>query len=135
MKRWLATAAMVLGLLGVLVAPAHADPTNAPGALTFTAVCDNGASYTVIGVPGGGQGTPGMVIEGNQVLVPFVLDVKVTDLDSGQVVFEFHVSREPAERTATTTCDLVSNFTQDGVDFRLTGTAVVLSQPLLVSAD
>jgi hypothetical protein len=32
MKRWLSTAAMVIGLLGVMMAPAHADPTNAPNA-------------------------------------------------------------------------------------------------------
>jgi hypothetical protein len=30
MKRLVATAAMVLGLLGVMMAPAHADPINAP---------------------------------------------------------------------------------------------------------
>jgi hypothetical protein len=130
MKRWVATAAMVLGLLGVMMAPAHADPINAPGALTFTAICDNGAEYTVVGVPGGGRGTPGLVTDSNQVLVPLVLDVMVTNLTTNEVVFEFHVSREAAERTPTTTCDLVSNFTQDGVDFQLTGTAVVLSQPL-----
>jgi hypothetical protein len=49
MKRWVATAAMVLGLLGIYMAPAHADPTatievaptatlNSAGVLTLTVV-------------------------------------------------------------------------------------------------
>ena len=112
------------------MAPAHADRTKAPGALTFIATCEDGATYTVIGVPGPGQGTPGLVTTGNQVLVPFVLDITVTNLATSQVAFAFQVSREPAERTMTTTCDLESNFTEDGVPFQLTGTAVVLRQPL-----
>jgi hypothetical protein len=64
------------------------------------------------------------------VLVPFVLDVMVNDLTTNGVVFEFHVSRESSERTATTTLRPGVGVHQDGVDFRLAGTAVVLSQPL-----
>ena len=57
MKRWAVIAAMLIGLLGVLAAPAYADPTNAPNSLTFEITCGD-ATYTVVGVPGGGQWTP-----------------------------------------------------------------------------
>src|SRR5215217_2222160 len=68
MKRWAATAAMLLALLGVAMAPAHADPTNVPNPFTFEITCGD-TTYSVVGVPGGGVWTPVLVTDSNQVLV------------------------------------------------------------------
>ena len=82
MKRWAATAAMLLVLLGVSMAPAHADPTNAPNSITFPITC-GGTTYTVVGVPGQGQWTPALVTNSNQVLIPTSFDITFTDLTTG----------------------------------------------------
>ena len=102
MKRWAATAAMLLALLGVLAAPAYADPTNAPNAFTFPITC-GGTSYTVVGVPGQGAWTPALVTDSNQVFIPFSFDITFTDLTTGET-FTFEVSKEAGNHVATQTC-------------------------------
>ena len=130
MKRWVATAAMVLALLGVAMAPAHADPTNAPNSLTFTITC-NGTTYTVVGAVGRGPWQPAFVTTSNQVLIPFSFQFTVTNLTTGEVVVvEEPFSKEPADRTATTTCTFTDTFTEDGVTFEVVGVVEELSQPL-----
>jgi hypothetical protein len=129
MKRWLATAAMVLALLGASMAPAHADPINAPNVEPFPITCD-GATYTVVVVPGRGMWTPALVTTSNQVLIPFSFDITVTNVATGEVVFQEQVSKQPAARTATTTCSFTQTFTEAGQTFRVVGTVEVLSQPL-----
>ena len=120
MKRWVATAAIVLGLLGVSMAPAHADPTNAPNVEPFPITCD-GTTYTVVVVPARGMWTPALVTTSNVVLIPFSFDITVTNLATGEIVFQEAVSKEPAERVATTTCQFEETFTEDGVTFELVG--------------
>jgi hypothetical protein len=129
MKRWVATAAMVLALLGVAMAPAHADPINAPFAEPFDITCEDGATYTVV-VAGRGLWPPALVTTSNQVLIPFSFDTTVTNVATGEVVFEEEISREPADRVATTTCTFGDTFTEDGVTFEFVGVVEVLSQPL-----
>jgi hypothetical protein len=129
MKRWVATAAMVLALLGVAMAPAHADPINAPFAEPFEITCEDGATYTVV-VAGRGLWPPALVTTSNQVLIPFSFDTTVTNVATGEVVFEEEISREPADRVATTTCTFGDTFTEDGVTFEFVGVVEVLSQPL-----
>jgi hypothetical protein len=131
MKRWVATAAMVLALLGVAMAPAHADPINAPFVEPFDITCD-GATYTVVVVPGarGAPWPPALVTTSNQVLIPFSFDITITNVATGEVVFEEHVSREPADRVATTTCTFTQTSTEDGETFQLVGVVEELSQPL-----
>jgi hypothetical protein len=102
MKRWVAIAAIVLGLLVVTMAPAHADPTNAPNALTFPITC-GGTTYTVVGVPGQGQWTPALVTTSNQVFIPFSFDITFTDLTTGET-FSFAVSKEAGNHLATQSC-------------------------------
>jgi hypothetical protein len=128
MKRWVATAAMVLGLLGIYMAPAHADPINAPNVEPFEITCD-GTTYTVV-VAGRGLWTPALVTTSNQVLIPFSFDITVTNVATGEVVFEEEVSKEPADRVATTTCSFTQTFTEDGETFQVVGVVEVLSQPL-----
>ena len=129
MKRWVATAAMVLALLGVAMAPAHADPINAPFAEPFDITCEDGATYTVV-VAGRGLWPPALVTTSNQVLIPFSFDTTVTNVATGEVVFEEEISREPADRVDTTTCTFGDTFTEDGVTFEFVGVVEVLSQPL-----
>jgi hypothetical protein len=128
MKRWVATAAMVLALLGVAMAPAHADPINAPRAEPFDITCD-GTTYTVVAVPAQGLWPPAFVTTSNQVLVPLSFEETVTNLATGEIVFQETRSKESAERVATTTCTFGDTFTEDGVTFQFVGVAEVVSQP------
>lgn len=128
MKRWVATAAMALALLGVYAVPAHADPTNAPNVEPFPITCD-GTTYTVVVVPGRGTWTPALVTTSNAVLVPFSFDITLTNLTTGQIVFHETVSKEPADVTATTTCTFQETFTEMGETFQVVGVVEVLSQP------
>jgi hypothetical protein len=102
MKRWAATAAILLGLLGVLAAPAYADPTNAPNSLQFEITCGD-TTYTVVGVPGGGQWTPALVTDSNQVLVPTSFDITFVDLTTGETD-SVDVSKESGNHLATQSC-------------------------------
>ena len=124
MKRWVATAAMVLALLGVAMAPAHADPTNAPNAVTFPVTC-GGTTYTVVGVPGQGQWTPALVTDSNQVFIPFAFDATAVDLTTGET-FPFEVSKEAGNHLATQSCSFDVTF--DDL-FRVFGTVEVVLTP------
>ena len=124
MKRWVVTAAMVLGLLGVYMAPAHADPTNAPNAVTFPITC-GGTTYTVIGVPGQGQWTPALVSDSNQVFIPFAFDVTFVALTTGETD-TFAVSKEAGTHLATQSCTFDATF--DDL-FRVFGTVEVVLTP------
>jgi hypothetical protein len=131
MKRWVAIAAMVVGLLGVMMAPAHADPTNAPGAVPITVTCD-GTSYPAVGVPGHGRWAPALITTTNAVLVPFGFAFTVTNLTTGEVIFTDAFSKEPAEHNpTTTTCTYQGDFTdEEGNIIRVQGTVDVVSHPL-----
>ena len=102
MKRWAVIAAMLIGLLGVLAAPAYADPTNAPNSIQFEITCGD-ATYTVVGVPGGGQWTPALVTDSNQVLVPTAFDITFVDLTTGETE-SVDVSKEAGNHLATQSC-------------------------------
>jgi hypothetical protein len=130
MRRWVATAAMVLGALGASMAPACADPTNAPNVRPFPITCD-GTTYTVVVVPGHGGWIPALVTTSNAVLVPFRLELTITSLATGESV-TFAVSKQAATRTKTTTCRFEQTFTnpQTGETHRVVGVLEVLSQPL-----
>jgi hypothetical protein len=124
MKRWAAIAAMLLGLLGVLAAPAYADPTNAPNSLQFEITCGDTA-YTVVGVPGGGQWTPALVTDSNQVLVPTSFDITFVDLTTGETD-SVDVSKEAGNHLATQSCSF--DVTVDDL-FRIFGDVEVLFPP------
>ena len=124
MKRWAAIAAMLLGLLGVLAAPAYADPTNAPNSLTFEITCGD-ATYTVVGVPGGGQWTPALVTDSNQVLVPTAFDITFVDLTTGETE-SVDVSKEAGNHLATQSCSF--DVTVDDL-FRIFGDVEVFFPP------
>jgi hypothetical protein len=128
MKRWVATATMVLGLLGISMAPAYADPPNIE---PFPITCD-GTTYTavVVAEPGRAVWTPALVTTSNQVLIPLSFEFTLTNLTTGEIVFEEAVSKEPAERVATTTCSFTETFTEGGQTFQFAGTVEVLSRPL-----
>jgi hypothetical protein len=129
MKRWVATAAMVLGLLGASMVPAHADPTNAPNSLTFPITCD-GTTYTVVGVPGQGQWTPALVTTSNQVLVPTSFDITFTDLTTGET-FHVAVSKEAGNHVANVSCnfDVTATDPATGEMFRIAGTVEGMRVP------
>jgi hypothetical protein len=127
MKRWAATTAMLLALLGVAMAPAHADPTNAPNIEPFQITCA-GATYTVV-TPGQGNWTPALVTTSNQVLIPFSFHLTVTNVATGEVVFEEESSKAAASRAATTTCTFGETFTEDGQTFVFEGVVEVLLTP------
>jgi hypothetical protein len=124
MKRWVITATMVLGLLGVAAAPAYADPTNAPNALTFPIVC-GGTTYTVVGVPGQGQWTPALITDSNQVLIPFAFDITFVDLTTGET-FPAVVSKKAGNHLATQSCSF--DATVEDL-FRIFGTVEVVLTP------
>jgi streptogramin lyase len=121
MKRWAATAAMLLALLGVLAAPAYADPTNAPNSLTFEITCGD-TTYSVVGVPGQGQWTPALVTDSNQVLIPTSFDITFVDLTTGET-FSFAVSKEAGNHLATQSCsfDVTASDPATGEMFRIFG--------------
>jgi hypothetical protein len=102
MKRWAAIAAMLLALLGVSMAPAYADPTKTPNPFTFEITCGN-TTYSVVGVPGGGQWTPALVTNSNQVLIPVSFDITFTDLTTGET-FSVDVSKESGNHLPTQSC-------------------------------
>jgi hypothetical protein len=124
MKRWAVIAAMLIGLLGVLAAPAYADPTNAPNSLTFEITCGD-ATYTVVGVPGGGQWTPALVTDSNQVLVPTAFDITFVDLTTGETD-SVDVSKEAGNHLATQSCSF--DVTVDDL-FRIFGDVEVFFPP------
>ena len=124
MKRWAVIAAMLIGLLGVLAAPAYADPTNAPNSLTFEITCGD-ATYTVVGVPGGGQWTPALVTDSNQVLVPTSFDITFVDLTTGETE-SVDVSKEAGNHLATQSCSF--DVTVDDL-FRVFGDVEVFFPP------
>jgi hypothetical protein len=124
MKRWVATAAMLLALLGVLAAPAYADPPNIE---PFPITCD-GVTYTVV-TPGQGNWTPALVTTSNQVLIPFSFHITVTNVATGEVVLEEEVSKAAASHAATTTCTFGDTFTEGGQTFVFEGVVEVLLTP------
>jgi len=129
MKRWAAIAAMLLALLGVAVAPAYADPTNAPNSLTFEITCGD-TTYTVVGVPGQGQWTPALVTDSNQVLVPTSFDITFVDLTTGET-FSVDVSKESGNHLATQSCsfDVTASDPETGEMFRIFGDVDVFLPP------
>jgi hypothetical protein len=124
MKRWAATAAILIGLLGVLAAPTYADPTNAPNSLQFEITCGD-TTYTVVGVPGGGQWTPALVTDSNQVLVPTSFDITFVDLTTGETD-SVDVSKEAGNHLATQSCSF--DVTVDDL-FRIFGDVEVFFPP------
>jgi hypothetical protein len=124
MKRWVAIAAILLGLLGVLAAPAYADPTNAPNSLAFDITCGD-TTYTVVGVPGQGQWTPALVTDSNQVLVPTSFDITFVDLTTGET-FSVDVSKQAGNHLATQSCSF--DVTVDDL-FRIFGDVEVFFPP------
>jgi hypothetical protein len=128
MKRWAATAAMLLALLGVLAAPAYADPTNAPNIESFQITC-GGTTYTVVAGPGRGAWTPALVTDSNQVFIPFSFDITITDLTTGEVS-TIDVSRKSGN-LATQTCSftLTTTDTDTGHLVTVAGDVEVLLTP------
>ena len=124
MKRWAVIAAMLIGLLGVLAAPAYADPTNAPNSIQFEITCGD-TTYTVVGVPGGGQWTPALVTDSNQVLVPTAFDITFVDLTTGETE-SVDVSKEAGNHLATQSCSF--DVTVDDL-FRIFGDVEVFFPP------
>ena len=121
MKRWVAIAAILLGLLGVLAAPAYADPTDAPNSLSFDITCGE-TTYTVVGVPGQGQWTPALVTDSNQVLIPTSFDITFVDLTTGET-FSVDVTKEAGNHLATQSCsfDVTATDPETGESFRIFG--------------
>jgi hypothetical protein len=129
MKRWVAIAAILLGLLGVLAAPAYADPTNAPNSLSFDITCGD-TTYMVVGVPGQGQWTPALVTDSNQVLVPTSFDITFVDLTTGET-FSVDVSKQAGNHLATQSCsfDVTASDPATGEMFRVFGDVEVFFPP------
>jgi len=127
MKRWVATAAMVLGLLGVYMAPAHADPTNPPFVEPIDLTC-GGTTYTVIVPPGVGLWTPALVTTSNQVLIPVSYEFTNVNLATGEIETA-SFSKEPANRLPTTTCTFRETFTEGGVTFEFSGVVEAMIRP------
>jgi hypothetical protein len=129
MKRWAATAAILLGLLGVLAAPAYADPTNAPNSLSFDITCGD-TTYSVVGVPGQGQWTPALVTDSNQVLIPTSFDITFVDLTTGET-FSVDVSKKSGNHLTTQSCsfDVTASDPATGEMFRVFGDVEVFFPP------
>jgi hypothetical protein len=129
MKRWAATTAMLLALLGVAMAPAHADPTNAPNSLQFEITCGD-TTYTVVGVPGGGNWPAVLVTDSNQVLVLTSSDVTFTDLTTGET-FTLEDSKEAGNHLATQSCSfsLTTTDPETGHLVRIEGDVEVFFPP------
>src|SRR5215213_5753563 len=129
MKRWAAIAAMLLALLGVAMAPAYADPTNAPNPFTFEITCGD-TTYTVVGVPGRGAWTPALVTDSNQVLIPVSFDITFTDLTTGEI-FTVDVSKEAGNHLATQCCFFFNDAatTETGHLVSIEGTVEVFFPP------
>ena len=81
-------------------------------------------------VPAQGLWPPALVTTSNQVLIPFSFEETLTNLTTGEIVFQETSSKEPAEATATTTCTFEDTFTEDGETFQFVGVIEMLSQPL-----
>jgi hypothetical protein len=129
MKRWAATVAMLLALLGVAMAPAHADPTNVPNPFTFDITCGD-TTYTVVGVPGVGNWPAVLVTDSNQVLVLTSSDVTFTDLTTGET-FTLEDSKEAGNHLATQSCSfsLTDTDPETGHLVRIEGTVEVFFPP------
>jgi hypothetical protein len=129
MKRWAATVAMLLALLGVLAAPAHADPTNAPNIESFQITCGE-TTYTVVAGPGRGAWTPALVTDSNQVFIPFSFNITFTDLVTHET-FTFAVSKEAGNHVATQSCSfsLTDIDPETGHLVSIEGTVQVLLTP------
>jgi hypothetical protein len=129
MKRWAATTAMLLALLGVSMAPAHADPTNVPNPFTFEITCGD-TTYSVVGVPGGGNWPAVLVTDSNQVLVLTSSDVTFTDLTTGET-FTLEDSKEAGNHLATQSCSfsLTDTDPETGHLVRIEGTVEVFFPP------
>ncbi len=131
MKRWAVTAAMLLALLGASMAPAYADPTNAPNTFTFPITCD-GTQYTAVELPGQGLWVPALITDGSgiRVFIPFSFDVTFTDLTTGETS-SLAVSREPVNHQSTVTCtfDVTSIDPETGHEVNVAGSGEALPAP------
>jgi hypothetical protein len=72
-------------MIGIVANPAGADPTNPGEVLTLD--CD-GLGTLEIATNGNGLWTPGLVIDGNQVLIPYRFRFEFTPIGGDTEVFE-----------------------------------------------
>jgi hypothetical protein len=84
-------------------APASADPTNSPQAITIVLSCN--AEPTTIVIPTLNGLTPRIVVEGNGVLIPVSISITITDLTTNELVFTGTTQRAyGAQDAATVEC-------------------------------
>jgi hypothetical protein len=109
------------------MAPAYADPTNAPNVEPIDITCD-GTTYTTVVVPGVGMWTPALVTTSNQVLIPVSYEFTNVNLATGEIETA-SFSKEPANRLPTTTCTFRETFTEGGVTFEFSGVVEAMIRP------
>lgn len=127
MKRWLAGTALVLGLLGGLLAPAAADPP-APEAIPVT--CD-GTTYSIVTNRGQSLWTPAFVTTSNVVLVPISIDLTFTDVTTGESEHVSDVKGAGVNPNAVScTVDFTTTDPESGHVFTIKGSFTALVTPV-----
>lgn len=127
MKRWLARTALVLGLLVSLATPAAADP---PSPVTIPVTCD-GTTYLIGFIPGRSDFTPTLVATGNEVLVPFTINLTFTDLTTGESE-DFTVVKGAGQNPNAVTCtvDFTTTDPETGHLFNVQGSFTAVVTPV-----
>jgi hypothetical protein len=121
----IAAAALILPV----AAPASADPTNSPQAITIVLSC-TGEPTTIV-IPTLNGLTPRIVVEGNEVLIPVSISVTITDLVTDQVIFADSTQRAyGAQESATVECSETHTRVDETTGHLLAVHVVSLNRPV-----
>jgi hypothetical protein len=129
MKRWLASSALTLGLVGAMATPAAADPPSS-GNPQIPVTC-NGMTYTIAIIPGRGQFTPALFADSTQLLVPFAFDLTYTDVTTGDSFHDTSVKGAGTNgNVVSCTIDVKLTDPETGHPFTIVGTVLALVTPV-----
>lgn len=120
--RILAIAATAATLAVSAPGPAAADPMRGD---TITLTCDALGEFDIVSPPGGGAWTPGIVLDGTRVLVPYTFDIvgTFTPSDGSEAQsFEEHTAKNAPHNGRTDTCTFSESGSDENGSFSIEGT-------------
>jgi hypothetical protein len=120
--RMLAIAAVAATLAVTAAGPAAADPSRRE---TITLTCDALGEFEIVSPPGGGAWTPGLVVGGTRVLVPYAFDIvgTFTPSDGSEPQsFEEHSAKHAPHNGRLDTCTFSDSGSDENGTFSVEGT-------------
>jgi hypothetical protein len=121
--RMLAIAATAATLAAMTAGPAAADPVSRGETITLT--CDALGEVEIVSPPGDGAWTPGIVLAGTRVLVPYAFDITgtFTPSDGSEAqTFEEHSVKNAPHNGRLDTCTFSESDSDENGSFTIEGT-------------